>query len=387
MKESIRVINIQDTAHAVDAIKRMLDIVNISDKLKQELLDEADNIEDRTLYITKIYQESMKSFVKLDLTEAQITYLDSMWNDIAEESSVEYDTEGENHIEYDRENENHIEDDADKQNGEAEETNTKSADPFDRVDELVEEALRNERKNFLFTKGTVQYGYVKLPEDFDNFIRFMAPMIGKPGMIDLDFADIVAVTGLDIETKGNKDEKIYVAEICGNMDFCREELRRLPQKEIIISCLMYITLGLEGGLAEFWELANVVSEISPDLNLIYGLSIEEEYDDDRIRVQLVVNYQNTEQNIEEQESKEVENNEEVPKGENSEGFKIDMTNDMFGDVFKGIFGEDFEYTTSNRTSKKVNQKESKDPIKVPSFVLNNNRKNKRANNIYSDDIE
>ena len=63
-----------------------------------------------------------------------------------------------------------------------------------------------------------------------------------------------------------------------------------------------------------------------------------------------------------------------------------MVDDAFADMFKNIFGEKTANRASNITNKEVKLNESKEPIKVPSFVMNN-RKNKRENNLYSDDIK
>lgn len=267
LRENIEILYIQDTAHAIEAIKRMLSIVKISAKLKRELLDEADREEDRTRYIAKIFQESVKCYELLNLSKEQIIFLDSVWNGT------------------DQDIENNITGREKHQMGDALEY-----EESDEIKRLLEEEPTDENTDLFFSGGTIKYSSVSLPEDFDTLVRYINQKIGKSLYTNLTFEDVAIISEIDISTKTIKRGGIGVIEIYGRIDFCIRMLSDLPDKEKMCSCLMVMITGYKTSHPKVEELLSAFWKNNSRTKLKFGISLVEYCKEGMIQIILVAKY-------------------------------------------------------------------------------------------------
>ncbi len=122
------------------------------------------------------------------------------------------------------------------------------------------------------------YQELVLPRDYNLLLQVIAPLIIKPGLIDLDLADIHTAIGFDFEQHTCRPGKLMLIDaMCPLRDYTNL-INALPYVSGAQSCILSLTAGQDIELSEVSEITNIVScNISPDATLIFGADIDETY--------------------------------------------------------------------------------------------------------------
>lgn len=192
----IDLLGFQDTPYILKTIEKLLEIANITPQLKYELLSEMKNTKEMELYITKIFQLSMKcSNKKRELSVDEI----EMLNGLGENDSY-FNTKSVSHESKERinnkDNENIIFD----WRYYLKNNEMPSKKTCDEIDKIF--SKQQKESNPIFHGVKILWQDVILPEDFEVLLKFASPMmLNDSATITLDFLDFLYITSLDLKSK------------------------------------------------------------------------------------------------------------------------------------------------------------------------------------------
>lgn len=273
LAEHIRIINIQDISYAVEAIKRLIAITDLSLDLKKKLTRKADQYSNKLEYIAEIFQMSVKVFRKLDLDDKQISELDAIWNGETENIGI-----GNADV---------------KQNSKY--TNNSDEVKFragfiDHVNDILREEAELSRKTLYFQGGSVECHNVLLPDDYDNLIRFLGKFLEKKGLVEIDFADFLTISGLNPVEKELMNGSLSLYRIMGDVDFCIKTVNDLPKQEYAGGVLINASIGKATEVQQLYDLFAEINLYFENAECIVGVNIDEEIPDKLVIVYLAVRY-------------------------------------------------------------------------------------------------
>jgi len=252
----IGMLGLQDMPAVLTAVKNLLEIVDISVQLRQELQTEANELKSEKLYLAKIFQMSLKcSNTKKVLSNKDILFLGGIGGvDFNPNAEVAYSD---------------AEDSVDM--------NYKEPRVPERIERLLEEYRISDNVVKVFHGIKICWQNVILPDDFEALMASVAPMVGDFGMVNLDFDDIVNVCALDLDNKVCKDGYLQLLEVSWvcNDPSCFTEAFKGMDMQGCQACVMM--LSGDYSLLDANEIVSIVyQEVNENVDILLELVYDEE---------------------------------------------------------------------------------------------------------------
>ncbi len=369
LKHRIEILKFQDISAVIEAIKRLLRMVHISNALREELLEEADATTDKVLFVGKIFQQSIKCpFLKMNFKSADKEYFDAIWYGYEiEEDTIEVNNKPTDAVDdqkkMSRQQEasskvNEKQEEA-KQEDEPQGTSTEESattkelifeDKLDELVYLIKQANADKENVFNFKGGNygIECFEVNLPEDYHSLIKFISPIYGEElGLINLDIADLMTSLSLDVESRTIKEGNLFLTKIKGSYNQCMDLVNWVVWKEKAISVTIHITGNDSLGLDNIYELSHaVIDRCDGDALALFGVSIETDMKDEEIEMRIALRYDPNWKEAKQEEAPTPETN--TPKND----FDFNLS-DYFGDIFGDLeFGKSPQMNQEEKSIKK-----------------------------------
>ena len=146
---------------------------------------------------------------------------------------------------------------------------------YDEVQKIIKQVNQGTFPFSKFEGDSFSWKRIELPSDFEYLIASVANLLSEDNpTINLDFADIVTVCHLDLDTKTCKNGHMELLEVCcdkHNTSIFENALKHLPN---YLYALLYVTGDIN--LREFMDMRELLqNHAMPDANTIFGANIKE----------------------------------------------------------------------------------------------------------------
>lgn len=259
----VRLLNLRDIPTIILTIRKLLAIADISDSLRDRLLEKADTVSEE-LFIAEIFQQSLKYHnKKLRLSNEDKEFLNNLSNYDVNEPNISQDEE------------KSFEDSVNDTSSFTSPSDRELSNSYDEIDRIIEQARNDELNTIDPDEDSAHWKRIHLPDDFERLMNSVAPLlIEEKNFISLDLADVTSVCHLDLETKTCRDGYIEILVVSCSKNDTSMYTNALKQIKNCTDVLIHISGDVN--LMEVEDLTKGLYEyIEPDANIIWGLRFDE----------------------------------------------------------------------------------------------------------------
>lgn len=258
----VQLLNLRDIPTVILTIRKLLAIADISDSLRDRLLEKSNTLNE-DVFIAEIFQQSLKNHNKtLKLSNKDKAFLNNLSNYDVNEPDIQQDVE------------KSFEDFVNDASSFTSPSDSEFSSGYDEIDRILEQ-VRNDKLNTIDPdEDSAHWKRFYLPDDFERLITSVAPiLIDENSVILLDLADVITTCNLDLETKtcGNGHIEILVVS-CPNNDtsMYKEALKQIKN---CTDALLYISGDVD--LMVVTDIENILQDhLAEDGNLIFGAGLD-----------------------------------------------------------------------------------------------------------------
>lgn len=251
LSNRITMLGLQDMPAVLETTKKLLAITDISEQLRAALLVDAQSLTAEQ-FLAKVFQYSlMRSNTKIKLTKEDVQYLNNLGENISDNQDIRFAYENEH------------------------------------IDSIIEKSDKNFIPTDSSSNNNIYEQELRLPEDFDTFIAYIAPLFDKDRAIRFDFSHVQSILDFHIEKKACKNATIKIFEIT----CCMEELssfdKVLESLHTCENCIINVMAGYKFWLDDLYAIITRVSKnLAPNSNFAFGMCYSDDLDQG-VKIQLI----------------------------------------------------------------------------------------------------
>lgn len=258
----IQLLNLQDIPTVILTIRKLLSIADISDSLRERLLEKADTVNEE-VFIAEIFQQSLKYHnKKLKLSSEDKIFLNNLSNYDVNEPDIPQDEE------------KVFADSVSDTSPFISPSNSEYPAVYDEIDKIIERVQNGTINTTELDGDSAHWKRLHLPDDFERLMVSVAPMlIEKNNIISLDLADVTSVCHLNLKTKTCGDGHIEILVVSCPKNDTSIYTDALKQIKNCSDALIHITGDVD--LMEVTDLTEILyNYLEPDANLIFGVALD-----------------------------------------------------------------------------------------------------------------